>query len=288
MATSIVTDNAKSIRYCRLNHDYDAYLNDQYIGSFPTYLAAETELDYLASDLARQTVIDTADMEADRAAESSDEAPLLVDPMHDEPLGWCYVCGDAAWEHNTHGPLCPSHAAVWDDWKSEQEADRAAETSTDSPLLVERLSETDARAILESIRAADYDHLDTTGTRAYLAQFGYEVRRSSVGGLWTPANDWQAVQADPPVDDPDPLPPWTECAACGGAHHIQRCPEMRAALGLKDRAPRCTCTAPATMFVEETRAIRFLCTECCMAEIRTIRDHYSRVGSLADHTRVAA
>lgn len=41
----------KEIRYSRHDHDYAAYLNGEYIGSFPSYLAAEVELDRLASEL---------------------------------------------------------------------------------------------------------------------------------------------------------------------------------------------------------------------------------------------
>jgi len=38
----------KRIQYSRHTHDYDAYLNEEYIGSFPSYHAAEIELDRLA------------------------------------------------------------------------------------------------------------------------------------------------------------------------------------------------------------------------------------------------
>jgi len=82
MIETIVTPaTGKEIRYNRVGHDYDALLNGQYIGSFPTYLAAATELDNLASDFARQTAIDTADNEADAAEPVATDAPPLAQPV---------------------------------------------------------------------------------------------------------------------------------------------------------------------------------------------------------------
>ncbi len=48
----------KEITYNRHDHDYAAYLNDEYIGSFKSHLAAETELDRLAYEqLARAKAV---------------------------------------------------------------------------------------------------------------------------------------------------------------------------------------------------------------------------------------
>jgi len=44
----------KLISYNRKNRDYDAWLNEEYIGSFATYNEAEDELDRLASEQIRR------------------------------------------------------------------------------------------------------------------------------------------------------------------------------------------------------------------------------------------
>lgn len=46
----------KTIAYNRKNRDYDAWLNEEYIGSFASYDEAETELDRLASEQIRRAV----------------------------------------------------------------------------------------------------------------------------------------------------------------------------------------------------------------------------------------
>ena len=51
-----------------------------------------------------------------------------TDPIADHVTA-CYVCGSAAWEHNVHGPLCPSHAAAYSEWQDE----------TNSPILATAL-----------------------------------------------------------------------------------------------------------------------------------------------------
>lgn len=38
---------AREIRYSRLDHDFTATLNGQYVGSYPSYLEAEIALDKL-------------------------------------------------------------------------------------------------------------------------------------------------------------------------------------------------------------------------------------------------
>jgi len=44
----------KRIQYNRHSHDYDAYLNEEYIGSFPSYHAAETALNELSYEQLRR------------------------------------------------------------------------------------------------------------------------------------------------------------------------------------------------------------------------------------------
>lgn len=41
----------KTIRFNRFNQDFDCWLNENYIGSFPTKWEAQAELDRLALDL---------------------------------------------------------------------------------------------------------------------------------------------------------------------------------------------------------------------------------------------
>ena len=173
MLNAILTD-AKEIRYCRLNHDYDAYLNDQYIGSFPSYLAAETELDRLASDLIAQTAWETSDAEADRAAELSEEPSLPIERTYA-----CMVetCVQTPRHFLRDAPLCCAHYA------------EACGFECDC-----------------------YDNDDYGDAMAESAQGTYN-----------------GFVPDPPVDSPAP-PPWTECKACGGAHHIQQCGAIRARL----------------------------------------------------------
>lgn len=74
---TIATD-PKQITYDRESHDYRASYEGNVIGWYNSYLEAEQALDAFASDLLHQTAIDTADMAADRAAELSTEAPLLI------------------------------------------------------------------------------------------------------------------------------------------------------------------------------------------------------------------
>lgn len=80
MLDTIVPAFTKTITYSRADHDYSAYLDNEYIGSFPTHLDAETALNQVAYDLLRHTAIETTDAEAERAADESTEAPLLVEP----------------------------------------------------------------------------------------------------------------------------------------------------------------------------------------------------------------
>lgn len=37
------------------------------------------------------------------------------DTRGQQPTGWCYICGCAAWRWDEHGPLCPHHANVLDE-----------------------------------------------------------------------------------------------------------------------------------------------------------------------------
>lgn len=41
----------KTIKFNRQNKDFDAYLNNEYVGSFASHHEAEIELDRIASDL---------------------------------------------------------------------------------------------------------------------------------------------------------------------------------------------------------------------------------------------
>lgn len=50
-----------------------------------------------------------------RADEPAQQAACVA-----EQIGQCYVCDAAAWQSDAHGPLCPSHSAVLDEWKEQQ------------------------------------------------------------------------------------------------------------------------------------------------------------------------
>lgn len=111
MLTSDLTtaDNAKEIRYDRLTHDFCASYEGNCIGYFATYLEAETALDSYVSDLMAQTAWETADAFADRAAQSSSDGSVLIDPPVDpapEPPPWDTACRNCGGAH--HIQACPS------------------------------------------------------------------------------------------------------------------------------------------------------------------------------------
>jgi len=114
------TTDPKQISY---DHgDYKASYEDNVIGWFNSYLEAEQALDAHASDLARQTACDTADMEALAAEQTQDEPALLKPPSQitcDAPGcnamathaitttdPWTYTCCFHYSEEFT-GTLCP-------------------------------------------------------------------------------------------------------------------------------------------------------------------------------------
>lgn len=55
------TSTAKRIQFNRADKDYSAYYDDNCLGSFPTYHAAEVALDEYALDLLEQGLLDTAE-----------------------------------------------------------------------------------------------------------------------------------------------------------------------------------------------------------------------------------
>lgn len=91
-----VTDT-KHIQYNRLDRDYSASYDGEFIGAYATYHAAELALDDHALYLAEQGLADTTTY---------------------PPIGECTLCGAAAWQldETTTAPLCPDHKCVENEW----------------------------------------------------------------------------------------------------------------------------------------------------------------------------
>lgn len=105
---SFTTTDAKRICYDRTTKDYAAYYENQVIGFYGSYLEAEEALDEFVSDLARQTAIEDADMEADGDYERA-EALLTTEPRAYS----CFVddCRQPPRHMYGDAPLCCAHYA---------------------------------------------------------------------------------------------------------------------------------------------------------------------------------
>lgn len=68
------------IQYSRSDHDYAVHVEGECIGSKPTYIEAEEMATEYISDLARQTQVETADMEVDADAIPNCDALYCTHP----------------------------------------------------------------------------------------------------------------------------------------------------------------------------------------------------------------
>jgi hypothetical protein len=180
----------KEICYDYATRDFRATLDGQLVGYYGSYHAAEVALDAAAHDRQMHGDTHTA-TEPDGESEPGETAALLLEPLMEVCVQLpCGVCGHPASYRYSAGVLCTSHAAVLDSYVNDPD---------DKPDL--------------DIRAAGVNWSD-------------RVRCSYCTGSH--------------VDDQCPLHKPTllisqvaqkqPCGSCGGAHHIQRCPEIREAL----------------------------------------------------------
>ena len=162
------------------------------------------------------------------------EATGYVCDYSGDHVDTCYVCGSAAWKLTVHGPLCPSHAAAYNERQSE----------TNPPILAPALL-AEADAALSTCPGA----FDVCGAEAHpsyapfcqrcarvldrLAVEAYVQRLADDLGLSCSFCGEAHGAADCPLRRPLIVPGPRVCGCCGGAHHIQQCGELRAALFAK-------------------------------------------------------
>ena len=236
---------AKEIAYDYETRDYACYLDGELVCFARTYHEAEITLDQLRYELLTVgQCATTAELDSGASVEeiAADHAVLPL-PLVADPIGECYVCGDTAWERNVHGPLCPSHAAAYSEWQRE---------TNPHPILAPALLD-EADAALSHCPGA----FEPCGAEAHpsyapfcqrcarvldrLAVEAYIQRLAEDAGLACAFCGEAHDAAECPLRRPLAVPGPRVCRNCGGAHSIQRCGELRAALF----AEPCAATAAA-------------------------------------------
>lgn len=109
------TTNLKCIEYSRLDRDYSAWYDGEFIGAYPNYLAAERALDDHALYIIEEGLDRTATELDGGATMIIDQAETGIIDNHGNPvdpyapLGVCWKCGENAWTTTGAGLLCPDH-----------------------------------------------------------------------------------------------------------------------------------------------------------------------------------
>lgn len=255
---SIVEAEGKAIHFCA-QRDGCKVVSREHVGFYdgrpicyrafsPTSaIEVAAELDRYIYDLLTHTAIETADQAADVAALESTEAPLLIEPVQECDAYGCHQpvthTVNTGRDHFSTYHVCCYHletditgvpcGCVFDTCDPliapEPPAEPTPEETDDSPGGPYAQCPGAIPGVPCGGRANVYGFCgrceSALGRTYHASGVAWERRARQILD--------QAIAAhrfDPPTEpDSDPTPPWT-CTACDGAHHVQRCPELRALL----------------------------------------------------------
>ncbi len=242
MTTDTIPTIEREIKYSRQDRDYACYVNGQYIGSRANYSDAETLCDQVAYDLIADGQCATAtELDGGSSAEEiAADAPITPARhwSHDAGCGGTVPCGCDA-EGRLYCPNCLGNHEL-KDCPNNPPTHHAPTAPILAPALL-----AEADAALSTCPGA----FDVCGAEAHpsyapfcqrcalalqrVAVAAYVQRLADDLGLACSFCGEAHDAGDCPLRRPLIVPGPRACGCCGGAHHIQQCGELRAALFAK-------------------------------------------------------